>query len=100
MLIDSVMWEHWLHQVWDSAQGNEVMDVLDLLSLLDLLQLTYPDIDMQPFLDIIICSMLMDIDGLLDSIGQEQHQTFDELHLCYYQVAGTVRLMSMPIFKN
>jgi phytoene synthase len=96
MLIDLAAWEHRLHQLWDPAQGNQVVDVLDL-PLLDV-HLTYPDLDIQPFLDM-IRGMLMDIDGL-DNIGQERYQTFDELHLYCYRVAGTVGLMSMPIFKT
>eukprot|EP01082_Thalassiosira_pseudonana_P015986 g14156.t1 g14156 contig9:1292092-1293810(-) len=41
-----------------------------------------------------IRGMLMDIPGL----GQERYDTWDELHLYCYRVAGTVGLMSMPVF--
>ena len=38
--------------------------------------------------------MLMDISDL----EQERYDTWDELHLYYYRVAGTVGLMSMLVF--
>jgi phytoene synthase len=41
-----------------------------------------------------IRGMLMDIPGL----GQDRYESFEELHLYCYRVAGTVGLMSMPIF--
>ena len=41
-----------------------------------------------------IRGMLMDVPGL----GQERYETFDELHLYCYRVAGTVGVMSLPIF--
>ena len=46
-----------------------------------------------PFSDM-IRGMLMDIPEL----GQERYDTWDELHLYCYRVAGTVGLMSMPVF--
>ena len=41
-----------------------------------------------------VMGMLMDVPGL----GQDRYGTFDELHLYCYRVAGTVGLMSTPIF--
>ena len=41
-----------------------------------------------------IRGMLMDVPGL----GQERYESFDELHLYCYRVAGTVGLMSLPVF--
>ena len=41
-----------------------------------------------------IRGMLMDIPEL----GQDRYETFEELHLYCYRVAGTVGLMSMPVF--
>jgi phytoene synthase len=38
--------------------------------------------------------MLMDIPEL----GQDRYESFEELHLYCYRVAGTVGLMSMPVF--
>jgi phytoene synthase len=38
--------------------------------------------------------MLMDIPDL----GQDRYDTFEELHLYCYRVAGTVGLMTMPVF--
>jgi phytoene synthase len=72
-------------------QFGQVVDVLDL-PLLDVRQ-SYPALEIQPFVDM-IRGMLMDIPNL----GQDRYETFDELHLYCYRVAGTVGLMSMPIF--
>ena len=41
-----------------------------------------------------IRGMLMDVPQL----GQDRYETFDELHLYCYRVAGTVGLMSLPVF--
>jgi phytoene synthase len=41
-----------------------------------------------------IRGMLMDV----PSLGQDRYDEFDELHLYCYRVAGTVGLMSLPIF--
>ena len=41
-----------------------------------------------------VMGMLMDVPGL----GRDRYTSFDELHLYCYRVAGTVGLMSTPIF--
>eukprot|EP00577_Skeletonema_sp_RCC1716_P000674 CAMPEP_0113389772 /NCGR_PEP_ID=MMETSP0013_2-20120614/9805_1 /TAXON_ID=2843 ORGANISM="Skeletonema costatum, Strain 1716" /NCGR_SAMPLE_ID=MMETSP0013_2 /ASSEMBLY_ACC=CAM_ASM_000158 /LENGTH=547 /DNA_ID=CAMNT_0000272871 /DNA_START=201 /DNA_END=1844 /DNA_ORIENTATION=+ /assembly_acc=CAM_ASM_000158 len=88
MLSDLSEWEIRLERLFDRG---EVVDVLDL-PLLDC-KVKYPSLPITPFSDM-IRGMLMDIPGL----GQERYDTWDELHLYCYRVAGTVGLMSMPIF--
>jgi len=88
MLQDLSKWEYRLERLWEYG---EVADVLDL-PLLDT-RMKYPTMSIQPFLDM-IRGMLMDIPGL----GQEKYENFDELHLYCYRVAGTVGLMSLPVF--
>ncbi|KAL7548476.1 hypothetical protein ACHAWF_011756 [Thalassiosira exigua] len=88
MLTDLSEWEIRLERLFDSG---EVVDVLDL-PLLDC-KVKYPKLPITPFSDM-IRGMLMDIPGL----GQERYETWDELHLYCYRVAGTVGLMSMPVF--
>jgi 15-cis-phytoene synthase len=68
-----------------------ILDVYDLC-LLDV-RIKYPTLDIQPFKDM-IRGMLMDVPDL----GQDRYETFDELHLYCYRVAGTVGVMSLPIF--
>jgi phytoene synthase len=88
MLTDLSEWEIRLERLFDRG---EVVDVLDL-PLLDC-KVKYPNLPIMPFSDM-IRGMLMDIPGL----GQERYNTWDELHLYCYRVAGTVGLMSMPVF--
>jgi len=88
MLYDLSSWEMRLEKLW---KYGEVEDVLDLC-LLDV-RIRYPHLDITPFVDM-IRGMLMDVPDL----GQDRYETFDELHLYCYRVAGTVGLMSMPIF--
>jgi phytoene synthase len=88
MLLDLSAWELRLEQLW--ATGN-VVDVYDLC-LLDV-RVQYPTLDRTPFMDM-IRGMLMDVPGL----GQDRYDTFDELHLYCYRVAGTVGIMSLPVF--
>lgn len=88
MLLDLSRWELRLENLW---KYGEVVDVYDLC-LLDV-RINYPNLDIQPFLDM-IRGMLMDVPGL----GQERYETFDALHLYCYRVAGTVGVMSLPIF--
>jgi phytoene synthase len=77
-----------LERLWDYG---EVVDVLDLPLLH--VRIQYPNLSIQPFSDM-IRGMLMDIPEL----GQDRYESFEELHLYCYRVAGTVGLMSMPIF--
>jgi phytoene synthase len=88
MLYDLSRWEMRLENLW---KYGEVEDVFDLC-LLDV-RINYPNLPITPFLDM-IRGMLMDVPDL----GQERYDNFDELHLYCYRVAGTVGLMSMPIF--
>ena len=88
MLTDLSAWEIRTENLW---RYGEVTDVLDL-PLLDV-RIRYPKLEITPFLDM-IRGMLMDIPDL----GQDRYDTFDELHLYCYRVAGTVGLMSMPVF--
>ena len=88
MLDDLSAWEIRLERLWEYG---EVQDVLDLC-LLDT-RIKYPTLDIVPFVDM-IRGMLMDIPGL----GQDRYGSWDELHLYCYRVAGTVGLMSMPVF--
>jgi phytoene synthase len=77
-----------LENLW---KYGEVEDAFDIC-LLDVL-VKYPNLPITPFMDM-IRGMLMDVPEL----GQERYETFDELHLYCYRVAGTVGLMSLPIF--
>lgn len=88
MLTDLSAWEIRTENLW---KYGEVVDVLDL-PLLDV-RINYPNLEITPFIDM-VRGMLMDIPDL----GQDRYDTFDELHLYCYRVAGTVGLMSMPIF--
>lgn len=88
MLADLSEWEIRLERLFDRG---DVVDVLDL-PLLDC-KVRYPGLPIAPFADM-IRGMLMDIPDL----GQERYETWDELHLYCYRVAGTVGLMSMPVF--
>lgn len=88
MLKDLSEWEVRLENLW---KYGTVVDVYDLC-LLDV-RIKYPTLDIQPFKDM-IRGMLMDVPDL----GQERYETFDELHLYCYRVAGTVGVMSLPIF--
>mmetsp|Transcript_2509 Transcript_2509/g.3668 ORF Transcript_2509/g.3668 Transcript_2509/m.3668 type:complete len:478 (+) Transcript_2509:275-1708(+) len=88
MLTDLASWEVRLENLW---KYGEVVDVLDLC-LLDI-RIKYPNLPIAPFVDM-IRGMLMDVPNL----GQDRYDTFEELHLYCYRVAGTVGLMSMPVF--
>lgn len=88
MLNDLGSWEMRLEALW---KYGEVEDVYDLC-LLDVL-VKYPNLPITPFTDM-IRGMLMDVPEL----GQERYESFDELHLYCYRVAGTVGLMSLPVF--
>lgn len=88
MLTDLSAWEIRLENLF---QYGIVEDVLDL-PLLDC-KIKYPKLPIEPFVDM-IRGMLMDIPDL----GQDRYDTFEELHLYCYRVAGTVGLMSMPVF--
>jgi len=88
MLTDLSAWEIRLENLF---RYGIVEDVLDL-PLLDC-KIQYPKLPIDPFVDM-VRGMLMDIPDL----GQDRYETFEELHLYCYRVAGTVGLMSMPVF--
>lgn len=88
MLLDLSSWEMRLEKLWDAGVVEDVYD----LCLLDI-RTKYPEMPITPFMDM-IRGMLMDVPGL----GQDRYETFDELHLYCYRVAGTVGLMCLPIF--
>lgn len=88
MLTDLSAWELRLENLWRYGKVEDVFD----LCLLDV-RITYPNLPITPFVDM-IRGMLMDVPDL----GQDRYDTFEELHLYCYRVAGTVGLMSMPIF--
>jgi len=76
-------WQQRLHDIW----RGRAWDLLDL-ALVDSVQ-RYPGLTTEPFEDM-IKGMVMDLD-------QNRFETFDELYLYCYRVAGTVGLMTMPI---
>jgi len=88
MLKDLASWEMRLENLWKYGAVEDVYD----LCLLDVL-VKYPRLPITPFMDM-IRGMLMDV----PSLGQDRYETFDELHLYCYRVAGTVGLMSLPVF--
>jgi phytoene synthase len=88
MLTDLSQWEIRLENLFTYGIVEDVLD----LPLLDC-KIKYPNLPIEPFVDM-IRGMLMDIPDL----GQDRYDTFEELHLYCYRVAGTVGLMSMPVF--
>jgi phytoene synthase len=88
MLTDLSAWELRLENLFRYGMVEDVLD----LPLLDS-KIKYPNLPIEPFVDM-VRGMLMDIPDL----GQERYETFEELHLYCYRVAGTVGLMSMPVF--
>mmetsp|Transcript_14128 Transcript_14128/g.29312 ORF Transcript_14128/g.29312 Transcript_14128/m.29312 type:complete len:492 (-) Transcript_14128:1340-2815(-) len=88
MLTDLGVWEMRLENLW---KYGEVEDVFDLC-LLDVL-VKYPSLPITPFTDM-VRGMLMDVPDL----GTEIYESFYDLHLYCYRVAGTVGLMCLPVF--
>jgi len=88
MLTDLGVWEMRLENLW---KYGEVEDVFDLC-LLDVL-VRYPTLPITPFVDM-VRGMLMDVPDL----GTDTYDSFDDLHLYCYRVAGTVGLMCLPVF--
>jgi len=76
-------WGDRLRDVW-KGRAHDVID----LALVDTVQ-KYPDLRIEPFEDM-IKGMVMDLD-------QNRFETFEELYVYCYRVAGTVGLMMMPI---
>jgi len=76
-------WGRRTEEVW-SGRAHDLID----LALVDTIQ-KYPDLSVKPFEDM-IKGMVMDLD-------QNRFETFEELYVYCYRVAGTVGLMMMPI---
>jgi len=76
-------WKRRTSDIWRGVSH----DLIDL-ALVDTVK-NYPELTIQPF-DDMIKGMVMDLD-------QNRFETFDELYLYCYRVAGTVGLMTMPI---
>jgi len=76
-------WNARLKDVWEERPH----DIIDL-ALVDTLR-RYPELSIEPFEDM-IKGMVMDLD-------QNRFETFEELYVYCYRVAGTVGLMMMPI---
>jgi len=85
---DLGLWETRLENIWEGKPE----DTLDL-ALWDAKR-KYPSLDIQPFKDM-IDGMRMDIP--IPGVGVESFETFEELKLYCYRVAGTVGLMTLPI---
>nr|ATQ35995.1 phytoene synthetase [Scytosiphon lomentaria] len=83
---DLTDWAARLDDVWK----GKPTDSLDL-ALVDVRE-NYPSLPIAPFKDM-IDGMIMDVPG----IGKNRYQTFEELELYCYRVAGTVGLMVLPI---
>jgi phytoene synthase len=80
-------WEDRLNE----AFAGRPRDVIDA-ALTDTV-VRFPSLTVEPFEDM-IKGMVMDVPGT----GQNRYATWDELNLYCYRVAGTVGLMSVPIF--
>jgi len=76
-------WGARLKDVW-RGRPHDLID----LALVDTLR-KYPELSIEPFEDM-IKGMVMDLD-------QNRFETFDELYVYCYRVAGTVGLMMMPV---
>jgi len=83
---DLTIWEQRLDDIWNGKPA----DLFDL-AMADTVK-TYPEMKIQPYRDM-IAGMVMDVPGL----GKDRYETFDELYLYCYRVAGTVGLMTLPI---
>lgn len=88
MTEDLELWQERLDQIW----LNKPTDLLDM-ALADS-KLRYPDLSMTPYKDM-IKGMLMDTPG--HEIFQSRYETWEDLELYCYRVAGTVGLMTLPV---
>nr|ATQ35989.1 phytoene synthetase [Diacronema lutheri] len=76
-------WSARLERIWE----GEAFDVVDLPLVETVKQ--YPTMSIQPYKDM--------IEGMLMDLKQDRYETFDDLHLYCYRVAGTVGLMTLPV---
>jgi phytoene synthase len=85
---DLVDWNRRLNGIW-TGKPTDMFD----LAMSDTVR-AYPDLSIDPFKEMIE-GMVMDVPG--HPKGKLRYQTFDELYLYCYRVAGTVGLMMLPI---
>lgn len=78
--------EEWENRLVDIFAGR-ARDALDL-ALVDAIQ-SFPNITPTPFIDM--------IKGMEMDVEKSRFETFDELYLYCYRVAGTVGLMTLPV---
>ena len=83
---DLEQWNRRLDDIW----AGKPWDALDA-TLCDV-RARYPSMSIEPYKDM-VKGMVMDVPGL----GQHRYETFEELYLYCYRVAGTVGLMTLPI---
>nr|ATQ35984.1 phytoene synthetase [Chondrus crispus] len=76
-------WELRLQNIFD-ARATDALD----LAMVDAIA-NYPDVSISPFRDM--------IKGMIMDVEQDRFETFDDLYLYCYRVAGTVGLMTLPI---
>eukprot|EP00636_Phaeomonas_parva_P011830 CAMPEP_0118878202 /NCGR_PEP_ID=MMETSP1163-20130328/18206_1 /TAXON_ID=124430 /ORGANISM="Phaeomonas parva, Strain CCMP2877" /LENGTH=387 /DNA_ID=CAMNT_0006814009 /DNA_START=124 /DNA_END=1287 /DNA_ORIENTATION=- len=88
MLNDIADWQSRLEGIF----AGRPKDSLDA-ALVDTIK-RFPSVDIGPF-DDMVKGMLMDIPGT--PLAQMRYETWDELKLYCYRVAGTVGLMTLPI---
>lgn len=79
-------WDERLVDIWN----YEPKDLFDL-AMVDTVK-AYPTLSIEPFQDM-VKGMIMDVPGM----GQERYESFDDLYVYCYRVAGTVGLMTLPI---
>ncbi len=79
--------QDWRFRLNDIFKRGIARDALDL-ALVDVVS-NFPDLTPQPFHDM-IAGMRMDVE-------QTRFETFDDLYLYCYRVAGTVGLMTLPV---
>lgn len=76
-------WSERLEGIWE----GEAYDVVDLPLVETVKQ--YPTMSIQPYKDM--------IEGMLMDLKQDRYESFDDLYLYCYRVAGTVGLMTLPV---
>jgi len=88
MLADIADWESRLGGIF-SGHARDSLDA----ALVDTIE-RFPSMSIEPFEDM-VKGMLMDIPGT--PLAQMRYQTWEELEVYCYRVAGTVGLMTLPI---
>lgn len=87
--MDLDIWNSRLNNIW----ADKPEDLFDL-ALCETVK-EFPTLDIQPFKDM-IDGMIMDVPG----VGKDRYNTFEELYVYCYRVAGTVGLMTLPILGS